>query len=162
MAGFRDREEGRDAAPGGFKVVDRRRFTAAGELRTELPAEAVPQAAPPVVAEPTPAAPAPAAASVPGADSGVDFLSFIGSLATNAMAAMGLLPPAQSRGMPKNLAMASEYIEIIVMLQARTQGNLTAEEAQAMAGLVHDLRLQFAELQNPRPAVAPARSMPQL
>jgi hypothetical protein len=62
------------------------------------------------------------------------------------MAAMGLLPPSQSGGMPRNMAMAHEYIQIIVMLQERTHGNVSPEEAQALAGLIEDLHMQFAEL----------------
>lgn len=139
-----------------FKVVDRRRFTATGDVRAGAPVDAAPREASPIL-KPT-QAPAPSRQTAPAAAateaqpqarrsaSSVDFLSFVSSLATNAMAAMGLLPPGQSRGMAQNLNMAREYIEIIVMLQERTLGNLSPDEDHAMTQLVADLRGQYAAL----------------
>ena len=166
----------------GFKIVDKRRFTSAGDIRADAPAEDVrPQAAtivsakqgPPRDARPVTAAAAREPAPVRGAaeakgtarpatratppedDSGIDFLNFIASLATSAMAAMGSLPEAQQRGMPVNLEHAREYIGVISMLQARTQGNLTASEDETLRRLVTDLRLQFMEVSKQHPAAAP-------
>lgn len=164
-----DEHERRERAEqSAFKVVDRRRFTPQGDVRADAPADAAPRQpspiAPSAAAEPQAPqasdAPAPKAAQTDAAAnparkpsaSSVDFLSFISSLATNAMAALGLLPPSQSRGMPQNLNMAREYIDIIVMLQERTQGNLSAEEDHAMTQLIADLTGQYVALsrtQNP-------------
>lgn len=154
-----------DAAASAFKVVDRRRFTPEGEPRqapstesdstrqaTVLINKDTPQAkpqTPPQQAAKRTTSPEAAQTSAP---SEVDFLAFIGSLATSAMAAMGLLPPEQSRGMPKNMAMAREYIEIIAMLKDKTVGNLTPQEDRAMQSLVSELRLQYVEMtQHPAP-----------
>lgn len=168
--------EGRERRESGaFKVVDRRRFTATGDVRADAPPDAGPRAASPIVqkapeppaqtrpnapaAAPAPhdaAGPADAASEPPAGQaasaprksaSSVDFLSFVGSLATNAMAAMGLLPPSQSRGMPQSLDMAREYIDIIVMLQERTQGNVSPEENEALTQLISDLGQQYVALQ---------------
>lgn len=62
------------------------------------------------------------------------------------MAALGMLPDAERQGIPRNPAMAREYIDIIAMLQARTQGNLSAEEAKTLTRLLADLRMQYVEL----------------
>lgn len=78
--------------------------------------------------------------------SGVEFLPFIATLATNAMAALGMLPDAERQGIPRDPQMAREYIDIIAMLDERTRGNLDAEEAQTMTRLLSDLRVQYVEL----------------
>ena len=130
-----------------FKVVDKRRFTSAGDVRADAPPEEIkPDVPRPPAALPKPA-PAQAARGRPQQSrSSVDFMSFVASLATNAMAGMGLLPEAQARGMPANHALAREYIDIIVMLQERTVGNLSQEEDAALTRLVNELRQQFVEV----------------
>lgn len=154
-----DHDEKKTPAPA-FKVVDRRRFTASGETRAEAP-ERNYTARPVLTAEPKDASKttAPtdlqnASAAPPSADdaprqwrSSVDFLSFVASLATQAMAAMGLLPEAQSRGMPQDLGLAHEYIEIVAMLEERTENNVSADEKQALSRLLQDLRGNFVEAQ---------------
>ena len=134
----RDKEE----KSGGIKVVDRRRFTASGESRSDAPS--VDPVKPP---PPRPSSKDEGRKNKEGRSTGQgpDFLSFVASLATNAMAALGVLPEAQARGMPVNHQMAREYIEIIAMLQERTQGNLSREEEQALQRLLSELRMQFVE-----------------
>lgn len=147
----------------GFRVVDRRRFNSEGEARSDVPDPVAAASAPAVVAAPPPAAakpvsPAPQAAPQPqpatppaarrepvGPPPSMDFLSFAASLATNALAAMGALPEAQARGLPKNAELAREYIEILAMLQYKTQGNLTPEEDAAMRQMVTELKMHFVE-----------------
>lgn len=73
-------------------------------------------------------------------------MAFVASLATNAMGALGLMPEGQGPGLPFNPAMAREYIEIIVMLEERTVGNLSPDEAQSLARLIGDLRLNYVEV----------------
>ena len=151
-----------------IKIVDRRRFDARGEARPEAasiqdPAKPPP---PPPAAAPTKAAgagaapakdPSGAAAAAPRpAQAGPsDFLQFIAQLATTAMASMGVLPQAQARGMQVNLQMAKDYLDIIAMLQTRTQGNLSAEEDSTLTRILADLRMQFVELTQGPPQVPP-------
>ncbi len=82
----------------------------------------------------------------PGPESGIDFLSFCASLATNALAALGLLPEEQTRGLPRNPELAREYIDILGMLQQKTRGNLSRQEEVALSQMVSDLRLQYVEV----------------
>jgi hypothetical protein len=44
-----------------------------------------------------------------------------------------------------DLAMAKQNIDLLEMLDAKTKGNLTAEERQLLHGLLFDLRLKFVE-----------------
>lgn len=162
-----------------FKVVDRRRFTASGTVkpggedalaedrRRPVPkfeatssAEAAPRAGAEGRPRPQPeafsaqqrsASQEPPAAPRPQAPrrSQVDFMAFVASLATNAMAALGLMPEGQGGGMAPNPNLAREYIEIIFMLEERTVGNLTDDEAAGIRQLLSDLRLQYVEATRP-------------
>ena len=75
----------------------------------------------------------------------MDFMAFIASLATNALAALGALPREQAQGMPVNPELAREYIDIIAMLQQKTRGNLSPPEEQALQRILTDLRINFVE-----------------
>ena len=141
----------RNDEDGGIKIVDKRRFTVDGEVRDDAPAEE----------ERPKAKPAPKAReSKPSNDAGpqergerppIDFMSFVASLATNAMAALGVLPPEMGKGLPFNPELAREYIDILSMLQEKTRGNLTPQEDQAMQRIVTDLRLNFVEVNRKGP-----------
>ncbi len=76
----------------------------------------------------------------------MDFMSFVASLATNALAALGALPPEQTGEMPFNPDLGREYIDIIGMLQEKTAGNLSAQEAQALQRIVSDLRMAYVDI----------------
>lgn len=144
------------ASSSGIKIVDKRRFTSSGEVRADAPAEAPAPAPAPVAApprhenRPDPRSSAPAASrSAPesAGHSGMEFLQFIASLATTAMAALGMMPEGhQGRQMQPNPEMALEYIEVIAMLEEKTHGNLTAQEAATLKRLLSDLRMQYVEV----------------
>ena len=107
----------------GFKIVDRR-----GE-ETDGPA-------PPPAEEPA------GPADLPG----VDFASFSLSLATSALYHMGLVADPES-GQPAeaNLPVARQTIDTLVMLQEKTQGNLSDEEQGLLTNLLTELRMRFIE-----------------
>ena len=152
----------------GFRVVDKRRFNSEGETRADVPdrpepkVEAAPAPRPaPQQAQRAPAPPQ-AQAPLPADDEedelppqprqqqqrggGVDFISFVASLATQALAALGALPEARAQGMPVSIEMAREYIEIIAMLQEKTRGNLSREEDAAMQRVMTELRMVYVEV----------------
>jgi hypothetical protein len=147
--------EHEEGAGKGFRVVDRRRFTADGQMRPGADKEE-PKAAPTPSPAPEPSRAAREPAREPAREaprrepprqrSGIDFLQFVASLATNALAALGALPEGYGPEMPLNPEMAREYIEIITMLQEKTQGNLTAEEEQTMQRLLSDLKMQYVQV----------------
>jgi hypothetical protein len=149
-----------------FRVVDKRRFSAEGETRADVPDRPqveAPNISPPSASQPAAAAQngrtdararaqSPAAEPAPrrrqpGPDhGGVDFISFVASLATQALAAMGALPEARAQGIPVNLDMAREYIEILAMLQDRTTGNLSREEDATMQRMMSELKMAYVEI----------------
>ena len=144
----------------GFRIVDKRRFNSAGETRADAPErpEPAPQPAAPPRQAPTQPQRADARAPAGGPQDepqprqqqqrggGIDFISFVASLATQALAALGALPEARAQGMPVSIEMAREYIEIIAMLQEKTRGNLSREEEAAMQRVMTELRMVYVEV----------------
>jgi hypothetical protein len=127
------------------KVTDRRRFTSDGDVRDGAredepsPPEPAPEPRPEPPAEPPPEA---AGRGRPP----MDFLTFIASLATNALAAFGMLPEEQAKGLPVNPELGREYVEILGMLAEKTKGNLSAEEDRAFSRILGDLRMAYVEI----------------
>ena len=132
-----EEEEGK-----GFKVTDRRRFTSDGETRDDASEDEPtrPEPAP----EPLQRQPPPREAG--GRSDTIDFLTFVASLATNALAALGMLPKEQAQGLPVNPELGHEYIEILSMLQEKTRGNLSPEEDKGLQRIVSELRMAYVEL----------------
>jgi hypothetical protein len=69
------------------------------------------------------------------------------SLGNAALVGLGLVtdPVLSAASGSVNLPMAKQNIDLLEMLEAKTKGNLTAEERQLLHGLLFDLRLKFVE-----------------
>ncbi len=144
-----DREEEKE-----FVVHDRRRFTESGEPRTDD--DAAEERPPPGAARMTedairggPQGPDPEAEPTPlGAEppqGPIDFTTFVFSLGSSAMMAMGEAPHPETGAQMRNLDLAKETIDLLAMLQTKTRGNLTPEEDRFLGALIYDLRLRFVE-----------------
>ncbi|MDT7041229.1 DUF1844 domain-containing protein [Candidatus Nitronereus thalassa] len=73
------------------------------------------------------------------------FSSFIFSLGTSALMLMGeKLSPDQPNA-PVNLPQAKEIIDILSMLEEKTKGNLSTEEAAVIKDMLYTLRMKFVE-----------------
>lgn len=119
----------------GFTVVDKRSSADAdSDAGTEPAADST-------------AEPAAAAGALPR----VDFSSFCLSLATSALYHLGVVgePETGEAAAEKNLPLAQQTIDALVMLQSKTEGNLDAEEAKLLEGLLYELRLRFVEAGKP-------------
>ncbi|WP_413577775.1 DUF1844 domain-containing protein [Bdellovibrio sp. HCB290] len=68
------------------------------------------------------------------------------SLASSAVMAMGLAPDPSTGKSAKDKNMARFNIDLLVVLQQKTKGNLTAEEAQFLDNLINDLQLKFVSV----------------
>lgn len=75
----------------------------------------------------------------------MSFSHLILSLATSAQIGMGMMPNPGSGKLERNIPMARQTIDLIAILQEKTQGNLTAEEAKLLDELLYTLRMQFLE-----------------
>ena len=89
-------------------------------------------------------------------DDPASFLSLIMSLASNAAASLGMMPHPVTGESGVDLNTAKHWIDVLGMLEQKTQGNLSPQEAQVMEGLLADLRMQFVSLQN-SPSPPPSR-----
>lgn len=136
----------------GFKVTDRRLFDERGELREEAvrpepqaPPESTRPQPPPAQSEPAKRPETPSDFQS-GSDDGVDFASFLMSLATSAMVALGEIPDPETGRMYRHLGAARETIEVLGMLQEKTQGNLSADEDRLLQEILYDLRMKYVSL----------------
>lgn len=128
----------------GFKVTDRRMFTADGNpVPTEKPApkEAAQAEPPPSRREVPEPEPEPEWESPPRG--GMDFSTFIISLATSALAYLGEVPDPATGQRMQSLEGAQQMIEILSILQSKTKGNLTAEEADLLEQVLYELRMKY-------------------
>jgi len=76
----------------------------------------------------------------------IDFYTFILSLASSAFVHLGDAPhPETGEAAKPDLALAHQAIDILAMLQEKTTGNLTPEEAKFLDNLLTDLRLRFVQ-----------------
>ena len=81
-------------------------------------------------------------------DSGISFAGFVISLATTAAVHFGDIPdPNTGQPQPPDLRAAQQMIDLIALLQDKTKGNLTAEEAKLVDDLLYELRMRFVQAQ---------------
>jgi hypothetical protein len=168
-----------------FKVVDRRPFNPDGSPRelspeeraeneraaesvaaavTPEPRSATPQTAPlpesPTAPEPQAArsAPRPGRAHAGGdpLDDPTSFLSLIMSLASNAASSLGMMPHPVTGETGVDLKTAKHWIDVLGMLEQKTQGNLDEQEAQVVESLLADLRMQYVSFSS-SPMPPPAK-----
>jgi hypothetical protein len=161
-----------------FKVTDRRLFNADGSPR-DLPPEETP-APKPVPPEPVadPVATAPSVEEVrhsvspqetldiaasadeddevseeelEGAHDPASFVNFLMSIASNAASALGMMEHPVTHQRAVDLELGKHWVDVLGMLQQKTQGNLTNQEVQMLEGLLSDLRMQYVSLANATP-----------
>ncbi len=75
----------------------------------------------------------------------IDFSTLAFSLATGAFIHLGLAADPVTQKTERNLPLAKQNIDILEMLQKKTKGNLSTEEAQLLDNLLAELRLRFVE-----------------
>jgi hypothetical protein len=121
----------------------------ASSSATEAP-HAKPRAAAP------PAEPAPARTGGDPLDDPASFLSLIMSLASNAAASLGMMPHPVTGETGVDLKTAKHWIDVLGMLEKKTEGNLDDQEAQVIEGLLADLRMQFVSFSG-SPTPPPAK-----
>jgi hypothetical protein len=106
----------------GFTIVDRRASAKRGEA--DAPGE-------------------PAASGSPR----VDFGAFVLSIATSAFYHLGIVahPETGQKLSPPDLALASNTIDTLELLEVKTRGNLDEEERELLESLLYELRMHFVE-----------------
>jgi hypothetical protein len=152
-----------------FKVTDRRLFNADGSPR-DLPPEEKPepkstteQSTPPVAAASEQSHETHSQAAVEDdrlpadelseeeladAQDPASFVNFLMSIASNAASALGMIEHPVTHQREVDLELGKHWIDVLGMLEKKTQGNLTPQEHQVMEGLLSDLRMQYVSLAN--------------
>jgi hypothetical protein len=92
---------------------------------------------------------------VEGADDPASFVNFLMSIASNAAASLGMMehPVTGERGV--DLQLGKHWIDVLGMLEQKTHGNLSKQEARILEGLLSDLRMQFVSLSQAAPSAKP-------
>ena len=75
----------------------------------------------------------------------VDFGTFVLSLGSSALVHLGEINHPDTDQASENLLLARQTIDLLAMLEEKTQGNLTGEETRFLSDLLADLRLKFVE-----------------
>ncbi len=73
----------------------------------------------------------------------IDFYTFCLSLGSSAFVHLGDAPHPESGEAGANQVLAKQTIDILGMLQEKTKGNLSDEEARFLENLLLDLRLRY-------------------
>jgi Domain of unknown function (DUF1844) len=138
-----------------IKVVDRRLFTADGEVREGAQAELE---APDPVPEPVAVASAPPAPAeaVPATSPG--FLRLLDMLAQTAALYMEGFPDPATGRRQVDLAGARQIVDSLMALREKTRERLSFEETDALEGLLGELQLAFTRLAaaaKPKPPMPP-------
>jgi hypothetical protein len=77
------------------------------------------------------------------------FTTLISGLATQALVGLGEVEHPFLRRKQRDLNEARFHIDMLEMLQIKTQGNLTDQEKRLLDNLLFDLRMRFVELAKP-------------
>lgn len=130
----------------GFVIKDRRLFDESGSVRNEEAKKAE---------EKTPEAVQEEIETAPEEGDGqetdqsplpeVNFSGFILSLSTTAMFHFGDFPDPLTKEARRNLPAAKQTIDILSILKAKTEGNLSEDEKQLLDGALFELRMRFVK-----------------
>lgn len=72
------------------------------------------------------------------------FTTFVLSLSTAALQNLGV-PVAEGESPCVNLALARQTIDVLEMLQSKTQGNLDQDESRLLGNILYDLRMRYIQ-----------------
>lgn len=76
------------------------------------------------------------------------FELLVSTFVTEAMVALGQLPNPIDNQASVNLSHARYAIDMLQMIQDKTQGNLTADEGAMLEAMLHQLRMVFVSIQS--------------
>jgi hypothetical protein len=76
----------------------------------------------------------------------VTFSTFVLGLSTQALVHLGEIADPASSQVSTDLVAAKQVIDILGMLEAKTQGNLDQAEQGLVESMLYDLRMKYVEL----------------
>lgn len=75
----------------------------------------------------------------------INFSTFVVSLNASALLNLGAIEDPNTGQTNKNLAMAKQTIDILSLLEEKTEGNLTTEEKNLLKNILYDLRIIYVK-----------------
>lgn len=75
----------------------------------------------------------------------IDFSTFVISLNSSALVQLGILDDPTTGEKSKNLTLAKQTIDVLGMMEEKTQGNLNADEAHMLKSILYDLRILYVK-----------------
>ena len=118
--------------PKGFRIEDKRKLGREGEGKADRVEE-------------------PAGSGLKGSveDTSVSFVGFLLSLHASALLHLGKLADPRTGLYAQDLLLAKQTIDILGMIQEKTQGNLAEDESALLNHILYELRLEFVKAKNP-------------
>jgi len=135
----------------GFRVIDRRPFTAEGELRQDVVEQEERQARQEEVSKPAPQAPAAAAKQEAIANESAPtrlpaFENLVRMLGSNAAMVLGAYADPRTGQPVIDPEAAREFIDMLDALREKTHGNLSPEEDSLLIDLMGKLKMTYLEI----------------
>lgn len=124
-----------------LKVTDRRHFTRDGERRPEPAGEEEARVDPQRARDGRERVQAETADPL-----SIDFSRLVLSLARQALMMMGEEPNPVSGLAERDLEGARETIDILMLLNRKTQGNLTTDESTLLTQMIYELQMKYAQI----------------
>jgi hypothetical protein len=122
-----------EAEKGSFRIVDKR-----GQSEEQAPDAGAAR-------DDGPARPAEAEEDSRKALEEVNFVSFLLSLYSSAMAAFGKIPDPVTGKEELHVEAGKQMIDILGLLEEKTRGNLNEEESHLMDNILYELRMIYLE-----------------
>ena len=75
----------------------------------------------------------------------LDFATFVLSMSSSALVHLGEVPEPESGQVMENVLAAKQTIDILCMLERKTAGNLTSQEARLLKDMLFELRMKYVQ-----------------
>lgn len=75
----------------------------------------------------------------------INFPTFVASLNASALVHLGVIEDPATGSKSKNLPMAKQTIDILSMLEEKTEGNLAPDEKNMLQNILYDLRILYVK-----------------
>ena len=73
------------------------------------------------------------------------FATFVLSMSSSALVHLGEVPESETGQVMENVLAAKQTIDILCMLQSKTKGNLTDQEARLLRDMLFELRMKYVQ-----------------
>jgi hypothetical protein len=80
------------------------------------------------------------------AENPASFVNFLSTLASQAFASLGAMPHPVTGQRSLDLESAKYWIDVLVMIKQKTDGNLLGKEEELLSGIISDLKMNFVQI----------------